>query len=1570
MRRSSGVAIALAVLALLIVPTPSAAQGPTSPPGAPTSVTASPGTLSATVQWTPSGSAADSYTVTSNPGGVTATVDGTATQATVTGLGYLMSYTFTVTGTNALGTSPPSAASNSVTPGPPGGPYHQGFAFVLLNKNISAGSPLATNFGDDPVHLPGITGVVINVTASQATVSTDVQAVVNQVVVASVSVAPGQVQSSLEVFAVPAQLTQAALQVTAGTAHVELDFVGYFTGPNTVRDHSGQLTMIAPATLADSSVAADSTTNVAVLGQGGIPAAHVAAVLLNVTATNVAGTGGFTLIPTGGYALGITTLGFAAAQTTANRAIVAVPSNGSISVIDRGAAASVHIDVLGWVTDGTDPAALGALYNPLTPARLVDTAANGGPLAAGAIQTFLVYGQGGAPPVTATAPPTSAMVRITAVTPTGAGSIAVAGTTFLDFVAGQTASRNGIVHLANDGSVTFGVAGSATNVTVDLIAYFAGDLIVPGSTKVLTPALLASITTLGDDDSVTFAPGTPLSPFIRLNDVIVAGISPTTPQGFLLRVQSITAQSDGSILVGARRALLPEALTAFTIDWVYAPSGTRFGAGANGGTAMIVPSAAIASGNPFPPPPNSSINTNLPHLTLSDIIALANLVGGGGLVLGSDGALHFFPASWADLALTDLELQVLPYFHIEYNFFNNTANAVFNFSVGVKLAFELSVTKDLVDINHRLWSKTLPIGTSFDIQIGPVPVIVTPTITLALTFDASISVGLRFAYHFDKFMQTTVSYVGGQFSTSSLEKVYVNGFDPPAFFANAQAKVAVHAGPGLTFYRFCPAILARCINPFTVGVDANRFLSASSTVTCTPQPSCFPNPWWTLSMGQCIGVFMALDLFFVKKFFSQDLACTELVLLQAPGPHLNVTITPATATVPRFHVQHFHATVSNSQNGVSFSVDGGNANGTLSNTLLTTDADYTAPGTPGDYRLVAASIEDPSSVALAQIHVPADPPTVPTSVGAVLAGITSVTVTWGVPADTGGVPITDYKVVSSDGTTIDAGTSTSATFTGLIPGTTYTFSVYATNSANLTSAAAISPSVTLPPPTPVTVQPPSVDFGIVTLGQVTGPQTVTVYASNAKSLTIFTVTLGGTRPQDYTIQSDLCSLQVVPAGGSCTFAVVFTGNVQGPSTATAFINDDDLNSPQSVSITGQVSTGAVVAACFTNTIAGGQYHTAVVDPTGKVFTWGRNEFGQLGNGSLQGSGFPVAVSTSTGLPQAAEVSAGCCDTFVRTVSGTVWALGSNLSGALGNTAVQGLSTVPVQVMDVGGVGYLTGVSDVAGGGFPFAVAVKSADGSVWSWGENVEGQLGNSTTTSSPTPVQVLGPGGVGYLTGVVKVAAGTRHVVALKSDGTVWAWGRNSIGELGDNATSAMETTPVQVTGPNGVGFLTGIIAIGTEGDHTLAVRADGTVFAWGNNVYGQLGIGTTTPSFVPYPVAVSTISGLTKNPSVSTGEEHSLAADPITGKAWGWGWNPYGQVGDGTQTGDLLTPSQVAAPVSFTEVAGGTWHSIGLGSDGSVWTWGYNYFGELGNGQMFLTINPIPHAVSGVTAAQPQSC
>lgn len=1582
MRRSFGLATVLAVLGLLIVPTPSAAEAPPAPPGAPTGITATPGALSATVSWIPSGSAADSYTVTSSPGGITATVDGTATSATVTGLGYLMRYSFTVTGTNSLGTGPASAPSEPLVPGAPGGPYHQGDGGTLANIDVTAGPAVKFNIGRDRVHAPGLSAAVLNLTASHATVATNVQVVENDVVEQTVSVAPGEVQSSLVVLPAPAELTQAAIQVTTGTAHVQIDFVGYFTNPTTLRDHSGILTMIAPATLFDASVAAGSTTNVPVLGQAGIPSAHVGEVLLNVTATSTEGTGVLAIVPSGSDPSGMTTLGFAAGETTANRAIVSVPSSGSISIIDTYAAATVHVDALGWFSDGTDPFAIGGLYNPLPSARLVDTTIAGGPIAPGATLNFPVYGQGGAPAVTATAPPTSVFVDITAVAPIGAGSIAAGGATVLDYAAVETASRVALVHLASDGSITLSVAGSATNIQVDLIAYFAGDLIVPGSTKVMTPDLESAITNVTPSyDALTFRAGTKISPFIQLNDVIVGSPSPLTPQGFLLRVQGISTQPDGSVVLATRDAAMAEAFSAFTLDGVILSSVTRFGMRANRAPVTAAPEAVGVTVNPCPgPPPNSSIDSNCPSLQLSTIVDLANSIVAGTLPnLNPDGSLHLFPVPWADVALTDLEIQVLPHFHIEYNFSNNTAKAFFAWSVGFKYDVEETISKDLIAKGGPISPIiTLPLSDQpIRFSIGPVPVWITPTITLVVTLDGSISGGLRLAYHFDKWSQVTESYDGSAFHSGASDHVYANGFDQPEFEGDAELKLAFHVGPGLTFYRLClqnvPFLGEFCVNPFTVGVDFSRYLKGTASVTCTLPPSCtLANPWWTLSAGFCIGVFMRINLFYVvKQYFQRDLGCTEQVLLQAPGPFVNITITPSPASVPRNGTQHFDATESPVPTGVSWSLVESNG-GSLSNASLSS-VDYKAPARAGTYHLRAKSLIDQTSTRTVVINVTAVAPSNPIGVTAQLVAPVGATVSWTAPTDDGGAPITDYKVVASDGTTIDAGTSTTAIFNGLKPGTTYTFSVFATNSANLTSVAAVSAPLTIPGATPITVQPPTVDFGSTSPNAIIGPRTVTVSATSAHALTISTLTLTGARPGDYTIVSDLCSGQVVPAGGSCTFAVVFTAGPLGPSSANVLINDDDATSPQSVSITAQVSPLVVVAACYLNTIAGGTRDTVVVDPNGKVFAWGENTFGQLGNGTNTSSSIPVAVSTSTGLPPVAEVSAGFFNTVARTTAGDVWAWGSNSSGGLGNPAFPSGSNVPVQVQGAGGSGNLAGVSDVTVGAVAFAAAVKAADGSVWTWGYNGDGELGNGTTTNSPTPVQVKGPGGVGFLTGVVKVAAGERTIVALKADGTVWAWGSNAGDVLGNNdAAVTMVTTPVQVVGLNGVGFLSGIAAIGMHSFHALAVASDGTVFAWGNDPYGQLGNGFTPPGgpfSIPSPVVVSTISGLTNKLSLATGGEHSLAADPGSGKAWGWGWNVYGQVGDATQN-QRLTPSQVVASVSFTEVAAGTWHSIGLGSDGSVWTWGYNFYGELGNGQSGVTVNPTPRAVGGITAAQPQGC
>ncbi|MHC5055214.1 MAG: RCC1 domain-containing protein [Planctomycetota bacterium] len=138
---------------------------------------------------------------------------------------------------------------------------------------------------------------------------------------------------------------------------------------------------------------------------------------------------------------------------------------------------------------------------------------------------------------------------------------------------------------------------------------------------------------------------------------------------------------------------------------------------------------------------------------------------------------------------------------------------------------------------------------------------------------------------------------------------------------------------------------------------------------------------------------------------------------------------------------------------------------------------------------------------------------------------------------------------------------------------------------------------------------------------------------------------------------------------------------------------------------------------------------------------------------------------------------------------------------------------------------------------------------VWTWGDNDYWQLGSDSRLYEPTPVQVLGPGGSGFLTDVQAIAAGWKHTVALGTDGSVWAWGHNDRGQLGDG-TRTSRATPVQVVGPGGTGVLTGIQQIAAGYLHTVALKADGTVWAWGRNDCGQLGDGTTTNTETPVQV------------------------------------------------------------------------------------------------------------------------
>jgi alpha-tubulin suppressor-like RCC1 family protein len=372
-----------------------------------------------------------------------------------------------------------------------------------------------------------------------------------------------------------------------------------------------------------------------------------------------------------------------------------------------------------------------------------------------------------------------------------------------------------------------------------------------------------------------------------------------------------------------------------------------------------------------------------------------------------------------------------------------------------------------------------------------------------------------------------------------------------------------------------------------------------------------------------------------------------------------------------------------------------------------------------------------------------------------------------------------------------------------------------------------------------------------------------------------------------------------------------------------------------------------------------------------VAAWGNNFLGQLGNGvplpypDDSPSTMPVEVSNLDGAELKA-ITGGANHSLALKNDGTVLAWGLNQDGELGDGTNTDSST-PVEVNDPNDPsGYLTGVSAIAAGG-AHSLALKS-DGSVWAWGSNFSGQLGDGTTTdSSNKPVKVANLSGVEAISG----GGAPSYNLALKDDGTVWAWGDNTAsqgsrigGQLGDDEISS-SNTPLQVSDLPG-----GIDAIAAGAEHGLALKDDGTVWAWGYNFFGQLGNGTTTDSSSSKPVQVSELVGIK---AIAAGGSFSLALKD-DGTVWAWGDNRFGQLGDGTFTEGTVTTCEITGgggrmisscpgsntPVQMSEVGGieaiaaGGAHGLALKDDGTVWAWGYNQFGQLGNGTTTLSTSP----------------
>jgi alpha-tubulin suppressor-like RCC1 family protein len=407
-----------------------------------------------------------------------------------------------------------------------------------------------------------------------------------------------------------------------------------------------------------------------------------------------------------------------------------------------------------------------------------------------------------------------------------------------------------------------------------------------------------------------------------------------------------------------------------------------------------------------------------------------------------------------------------------------------------------------------------------------------------------------------------------------------------------------------------------------------------------------------------------------------------------------------------------------------------------------------------------------------------------------------------------------------------------------------------------------------------------------------------------------------------------------------------------------------------ITVSDGTYTSAVLSIVVSNVSAsdvsaGGFHNCALV--AGGVQCWGYNNNGQLGNGTHNNSSSPVRVLDVGGsgyLSGGSQISSGKYHTCAL-VSGSVYCWGQNDYGQLGDNSTTDRTT-PVRVRVTTNT-YLTNVAQVSSGAGQTCAVLN--DGTVWCWGYNAFGQVGDNTTTTPRQMAVRVHINNNTHLTGAVEVAAGHNHSCALLSDGTVRCWGYNAYGEVGDNTTTNRSVATLVVSS-SGSGTLSGVSHLSSGRFHSCALISDGSVYCWGDNDNGELGDGTTINRL--HPVRAGEIATAI---TINAGEYHSCAA-LADGTAQCWGAAAFGQVGDGT-TADATSPVTVIGPGGYGELTGvvkvsaggGNWpdgsgtdnyeHTCALLSDGTVVSWGQNIYGQLGDGTTAMSISPVAVAL-----------
>lgn len=435
-------------------------------------------------------------------------------------------------------------------------------------------------------------------------------------------------------------------------------------------------------------------------------------------------------------------------------------------------------------------------------------------------------------------------------------------------------------------------------------------------------------------------------------------------------------------------------------------------------------------------------------------------------------------------------------------------------------------------------------------------------------------------------------------------------------------------------------------------------------------------------------------------------------------------------------------------------------------------------------------------------------------------------------------------------------------------------------------------------------------------GPTSGNTIVTISGSNFQTVGLTTVTFDSETPVVATVDSPT-SLHVTTPAHSVAESVNVT------------ITNPDLFSVEAINAFTYLDPAPQFCG-FADTIDSmdiGTEHALAIKNDGTVWSWGSNVEGQAGNGTNDWDYHNVPAPGPASLSAVTAVAAGDGHSLAILNDGTVRAWGNNDYGQLGDGS-NSSSYTPVTVSGLSAIRSITASSSALY--LSHSAAVK-ADGTLWMWGNNNYGQLGDGTTSPQFYPTQVIDYNDPsGFLQNVVAIATSGYHSVALKSDGTVWAWGYGGYGALGagNNSTSLYPVQVIDYSDPSG--FLQNVEAVAVGSLHSMALKSDGTVWAWGYGGYGQLGNGSWNNSNFPLQVSLfDTVS------AISADESYSLAL-LSDGTLMSWGYdNSYNVV-----------PVPISGLTNVIAITSGHYGNMALKDDRTIWSWGYNSYGQLGDG------------------------